>query len=138
MQAVTGTETRPSFARSCHIPISLSTRRVAAREPKYRDRSSDTVVGAAVLDLMAQLRRELGVSYLFHQPRPAHVRSVRDEIVVMQHGCKLAQVARSDFERGPHHPYYELLARSVPELGRGGLDECRRLRGLNPTEDRRP
>ena len=83
----------------------------------------DTVVGAAVLDLMAQLRRELGVSYLFISHDLHTVRSVCDEIVVMQHGRKLAQVARVDFERGPHHPYYELLARSVPELRRGWLDD---------------
>jgi peptide/nickel transport system ATP-binding protein len=83
----------------------------------------DTVVGAAVLDLMAQLRRELGVSYLFISHDLHTVRSVCDEIVVMQHGRKLAQVARADFERGPHHPYYELLARSVPELRRGWLDD---------------
>ena len=83
----------------------------------------DTVVGAAVLDLMAELRRELGVSYLFISHDLHTVRAVCDEIVVMQHGRKLAQVARADYERGPHHPYYELLARSVPELRRGWLDE---------------
>ncbi|MEH3087098.1 MAG: ABC transporter ATP-binding protein [Xylophilus ampelinus] len=83
----------------------------------------DTVVGAAVLDLIAELRRELGVSYLFISHDLHTVRAVCDEIVVMQHGRKLAQVARADFDRGPHHPYYELLARSVPELRRGWLDE---------------
>ena len=86
----------------------------------------DTVVGAAVLDLMAQLRRELGVSYLFISHDLHTVRSVCDEIIVMQYGRKLAQVARADFERGPHHPYYELLARSVPELRQGWLDEMDR------------
>jgi peptide/nickel transport system ATP-binding protein len=83
----------------------------------------DTVVGAAVLDLMAELRRELNVSYLFISHDLHTVRAVCDEIVVMQHGRKLAQVARADYDRGPHHPYYELLARSVPELRRGWLDE---------------
>ena len=86
----------------------------------------DTVVGAAVLDLMAELRRELGVSYLFISHDLHTVRAVCDEIVVMQHGRKLAQVARCDYERGPHHPYYELLARSVPELRQGWLDEMDR------------
>jgi peptide/nickel transport system ATP-binding protein len=86
----------------------------------------DTVVGAAVLDLMAELRRELGVSYLFISHDLHTVRAVCDEIVVMQHGRKLAQVARADYERGPHHPYYELLARSVPELRRGWLDDMDR------------
>jgi len=82
----------------------------------------DTVVGAAVLDLIADLRRELGVSYLFISHDLHTVRAVCDEIVVMRDGRKLAQVARADYERGPHHPYYEELARAVPELRRGWLD----------------
>jgi peptide/nickel transport system ATP-binding protein len=86
----------------------------------------DTVVAAAVLDLLAELRRELGVSYLFISHDLHTVRAVCDEIVVMQHGRKLAQVARCDYERGPHHPYYELLARSVPELRQGWLDDMDR------------
>jgi ABC-type glutathione transport system ATPase component len=64
-----------------------------------------------VLDLMAELRRELGVSYLFISRDLHTVRSVCDEIVVMQHGRKLAQAARADYDRGAHHPYHELLAR---------------------------
>lgn len=87
----------------------------------------DTVVAAAVLDLMAELRRELGVSYLFISHDLHTVRAVCDEIVVMQQGRKLAQVARCDYERGPHHPYYELLARSVPELRQGWLDDMDRI-----------
>jgi peptide/nickel transport system ATP-binding protein len=83
----------------------------------------DTVVGAAVLDLIAELRRELGLSILFISHDLHTVRAVCDEIVVMQHGKKLAQVARADYDHRPQHPYYELLARSVPELRRGWLDE---------------
>jgi len=94
----------------------------------------DTVVAAAVLDLMAELRRELGVSYLFISHDLHTVRAVCDEIIVMQHGRKLAQVARADFERGPHHPYYELLARSVPQLRRGWLDEMDAARTSTGTE----
>jgi len=91
----------------------------------------DTVVGAAVLDLIAQLRRELGLSILFISHDLHTVRSICDEIVVMQHGRKLTQIARPDYERGPHHPYYELLARSVPELRQGWLEE--RCRDTTPT-----
>ena len=83
----------------------------------------DTVVGAAVLDLIAELRRELGVSYLFISHDLHTVRSVCDEIVVMRNGRKLTQVARADYDRGPHHAYYEQLARAVPELRRGWLDD---------------
>lgn len=83
----------------------------------------DTVVGAAVLELIAQLRRELGVSYLFISHDLHTVKSVCDEIIVMQHGRKLEQVVRANFDLGPHHPYYDLLAASVPELRQGWLDE---------------
>jgi peptide/nickel transport system ATP-binding protein len=83
----------------------------------------DPVVAAAILDLIAELRREVDASYLFISHDLHSVRAVCDEIVVMRHGRKLAQVARADYGRGPHHPYYELLARSVPELRQGWLDE---------------
>jgi peptide/nickel transport system ATP-binding protein len=99
----------------------------------------DTVVGAAVLELIAELRRKLGVSFLFISHDLHTVRAVCDEIVVMKDGHKLTQVARADYERGPHHPYYEELARAVPELRRGWLDEidAQRSAGLNsPAETR--
>jgi peptide/nickel transport system ATP-binding protein len=89
----------------------------------------DTVVGAAVLDLIAQLRRDLGLSILFISHDLHTVRSICDEVVVMQHGRKLAQIARADYERGPHHPYYELLSSSVPELRQGWLEERSALAG---------
>jgi len=88
----------------------------------------DTVVGAAVLDLISELRRELGVSYLFISHDLHTVRSVCDEIVVMRNGRKLTQVARADYDRGPHHAYYEQLARAVPELRRGWLDDLDKKR----------
>ena len=89
----------------------------------------DTVVAAAILDLIAELRRVLGVSYLFISHDLHTVRAVCDEIVVMRDGRKLAQIARVDYDRGPHHPYYEQLARAVPELRRGWLDELDAAQG---------
>ena len=83
----------------------------------------DPVVAAAILDLIAELRREVNATYLFISHDMHAVRAVCDGIVVMRHGRKLAQIARADYLRGPHHPYYEQLARSVPELRTGWLDE---------------
>jgi peptide/nickel transport system ATP-binding protein len=83
----------------------------------------DPVVAAAILDLIAELRREVNASYLFISHDMHSVRAVCDSIVVMRHGRKLAQIAREDHARGPHHPYYEQLARSVPELRTGWLDD---------------
>ena len=94
----------------------------------------DTVVAAAVLDLMAELRKELGVSYLFISHDLHTVRAICDEIVVMQHGRKVTQIARPDFDLPNPHPYYALLSQSVPELRRGWIDEVD-LQGVRALSD---
>jgi peptide/nickel transport system ATP-binding protein len=94
----------------------------------------DTVVAAAVLDLMAELRKELGVSYLFISHDLHTVRAICDEIVVMQHGRKVTQIARPDFDLPNPHPYYALLSQSVPELRRGWIDEVD-LQGVRALAD---
>ncbi len=83
----------------------------------------DTVVGAAILDLMAQLRRELGVSYLFISHDLNTVRAVCDDIVVLYAGRKVEAVPRRAFEQAARHPYFDLLATSVPELRCDWLDQ---------------
>jgi peptide/nickel transport system ATP-binding protein len=83
----------------------------------------DTVVGAAILDLLAQLRKELGVSYMFISHDLNTVRAVCDDIVVLYAGQKVEAMARADFAQAPRHPYFHLLATSVPELRPGWLDE---------------
>jgi peptide/nickel transport system ATP-binding protein len=83
----------------------------------------DTVVGAAILDLLAQLRRELGVSYMFISHDLNTVRAVCDDIVVLYAGQKVEALGRDAFARAPRHPYFHLLATSVPELRPGWLDE---------------
>jgi peptide/nickel transport system ATP-binding protein len=83
----------------------------------------DTVVGAAILDLLAQLRKELGVSYMFISHDLNTVRAVCDDIVVLYAGKKVEALQRDAFARAPRHPYFHLLATSVPELRPGWLDE---------------
>jgi len=83
----------------------------------------DTVVGAAILDLLAQLRKELGVSYMFISHDMNTVRAVCDEIVVLYSGQKVESLNRAAFAQAPRHPYFHLLANSVPELRQGWLEE---------------
>jgi ABC-type dipeptide/oligopeptide/nickel transport system ATPase subunit len=75
-----------------------------------------------VLDLIAELRRELGVSYLFISHDLHTVRAVCDEIVVMQHGRKLAQVARGRLRPRAAPPVLRAArpcrARAAPRLAR--------------------
>ncbi|MFS2224993.1 ABC transporter ATP-binding protein [Pantoea sp. B65] len=83
----------------------------------------DTVVAAAVLDLITELRRELGLSVLFISHDLHAVRSVCDEIIVVKSGRMVAQVARADYDKTSSDLYYERLKRAVPELRQGWLDE---------------
>lgn len=83
----------------------------------------DTVVGAAVLDLLAELRRELGLSYLFISHDISTVRALCDEIVVLHAGVVVEQGPRAAFAAQPLHPYTRLLLSSVPELRPGWLEE---------------
>jgi peptide/nickel transport system ATP-binding protein len=79
-------------------------------------------VGAAVLDLLAELRRELGVSYMFISHDISTVRAVCDEVAVLYSGCKVDAGSRRTFAAPPFHPYADLLISSVPELRAGWLD----------------
>jgi peptide/nickel transport system ATP-binding protein len=82
----------------------------------------DTVVGAAILELLADLRRELGVSYLFISHDISTVRAICDEIVVLYGGRTVEVGARDAMLEAPFHPYTHLLISSVPELREGWLD----------------
>ncbi len=83
----------------------------------------DSVVAAAVLDLITDLRRELGVSVIFISHDLHAVRSVCDEIMVMKAGRMVAQVSRGDYDKPTTNLYFERLKRAVPELRQGWLDE---------------
>lgn len=83
----------------------------------------DTVVGAAILDLMAELRRELNLSYLFISHDISTVRAICDDIVVMYAGRQVELGTKPEFATPPFHPYTDLLIASVPEMRPGWLEE---------------
>ncbi len=83
----------------------------------------DTVVGAAILELMADLRKELNVSYMFISHDINTVRAICDDIVVMYSGHKVEARKREALALPPYHPYSHLLVSSVPALRRGWLEE---------------
>jgi peptide/nickel transport system ATP-binding protein len=84
----------------------------------------DTVVGAAILDLIAELRSELDVSFVFISHDISAVRSVCDDILVLYSGRTVETGRRENFAPTPGHPYTDLLISSVPELRRGWLEEA--------------
>jgi len=92
----------------------------------------DTVVGAAILELLRDLRRELGVSYLFISHDISTVRALCDDIVVMYSGHKVEAGDQQSFAQVPFHPYTNLLTNSVPELRQGWLENCGAAHGALP------
>ncbi|WP_017346404.1 ABC transporter ATP-binding protein [Pantoea sp. A4] len=83
----------------------------------------DTVVASAVLDLINELRRELGLSVIFISHDMHAVRAVCDDIVVMKSGRIVTHLPREDYDKPSTELYFERLKRAVPELRQGWLDE---------------
>ncbi|MGO6789289.1 ABC transporter ATP-binding protein [Rhizobium ruizarguesonis] len=81
----------------------------------------DTVVAAAVIDLLKELQRELGLSYIFISHDLSVVEAICDEIVVMYGGRKVEEIT-SLTVKAPQHPYSQLLFSSVPTLDPAWLD----------------
>ncbi len=94
--------------------------RAFAAEPKLAlcdevTSALDVSVQAAVLDLLSNLQKEMGVAYLFVSHDLATVRAVADRVFVLYQGriCEMGPV-ESVFEP-PFHPYTEALMDAILE-----------------------
>ncbi len=86
----------------------------------------DTVVAAAIIDLLKELQRELKLSYIFISHDLSVVQAICDEIAVMYAGEKVEQMPPSAVGKASAHPYSKLLFSSVPKLDTGWLDGLER------------
>ncbi len=78
----------------------------------------DVAIQAQILNLLARLQQEMGLSYLFISHDLGVVRQVCDEIAVMYLGRIVEQASRSALFTRPRHPYTEALLASAPSLAR--------------------
>ncbi|KRE31446.1 ABC transporter ATP-binding protein [Agromyces sp. Soil535] len=74
----------------------------------------DVSVQAQVLDLVARIRRERGLTVLFISHDLAVVRRVCEQTVVMRNGEIVERGATAALLEQPQHPYTRLLLDSVP------------------------
>ncbi len=81
----------------------------------------DTVVAAAIIELLKDLQRELDLSYIFISHDLSVVEAICDEVMVMYRGEKVEHLTREDM-KSPAHPYSKLLFSSVPKLDPTWLD----------------
>ncbi|PHP68035.1 ABC transporter [Zhengella mangrovi] len=91
----------------------------------------DQLVAEGILKLLDKLQRELNLSYMFITHDLATVRSIADEVVVMQHGKVVEQGPKDVMFTPPHHPYTDLLLSSVPEMDPNWLSTLLEERGVD-------
>ncbi len=93
--------------------------RALATEPKLLicDESVaalDISVQAQVLNLLNDLKKELGLSYLFISHDLAVVKYMSDRVMVMENGCLIELQEADALYATPKHPYTQKLIDAIP------------------------
>jgi len=93
--------------------LALHPKFIVADEPVS---ALDVSVGAQIVNLMAQLQRELGLTYLFISHSMPVVRYLATRIAVMYRG-KIVEVGTAEqVTERPQHPYTRSLLHATPEV----------------------
>jgi oligopeptide/dipeptide ABC transporter ATP-binding protein len=116
-----GQRQRIAIARA----IALRPKLVIADEPVS---ALDVSVQSQILNLMMELRRELGMAYLFVAHNLAVVRHVSDRVAVMYLGNMVELGSKNALFAGPKHPYTQALMAANPVPGAGK----RRMANVRP------
>ena len=93
--------------------LALRPRLIVCDEPVS---ALDVSVGAQIINLLAQLQRDFGLTYLFISHSMPVVRYLATRIAVMYKG-KIVEVGETDLiTNSPVHPYTRSLLEATPEL----------------------
>ncbi|WP_406013373.1 ABC transporter ATP-binding protein [Streptomyces sp. NBC_00984] len=91
----------------------------------------DVTVQAQVMDLLAELQRELNMGLILITHDLGVVADVADKIAVMYAGRIVESAPVHEIYRAPAHPYTKGLLRSIPRLDQKG-QELYAIKGLPP------
>ncbi|WP_308420793.1 ABC transporter ATP-binding protein [Sediminivirga luteola] len=71
---------------------------------------------AQILDILADLQQQLGVSYLFISHDLGVIHHISDRVLVMQNGLAVEQGDADAIFSNPREPYTRKLLESLPRL----------------------
>jgi len=78
----------------------------------------DLSIRAQVLDLLGELKKKHGLSFLFITHDIGVVQHIADSIIVMNHGQLVEKGPCNEVLRHPKEPYTKYLMASVPKIGK--------------------
>jgi oligopeptide transport system ATP-binding protein len=93
--------------------ISLNPELIVADEPVS---ALDVSIQAQILNLLMDLRDQLGLTYLFISHDLRIVKHISDRIAVMYTGKMIEMANSEDLFRRPLHPYTQVLLKAIPKL----------------------
>jgi oligopeptide/dipeptide ABC transporter ATP-binding protein len=97
----------------------------------------DVTIQAQILDLLRDLKRQLGMSMLLITHNLGIVGQMADRVAVMYAGQIVETAPAADLLKRPLHPYTQALMNSVPKLGHGA-ERLTSIAGNVPNLDAMP
>jgi peptide/nickel transport system ATP-binding protein len=103
----------------------ISIARALATQPEFLvcdepTSALDVSVQAQVLNIMKDLQRKQGLTYLFISHNLAVVRHVSDQVGVMYLGRLVELADKADLFARPRHPYTRMLLDAIPDIHMSG------------------